>query len=179
MTSTSPVLCTPPKPLPPPMLLVPSVTLFWKNQKPCCASPLLSKRSEPKNRTARGRAAGAQCPPEANLRPSSSPLGGRKQSAKATGVSDQSFGMGRPGPAFGLCDASGSCRLLGRAGRRRRFLSCAGNGSLRCIAESGRDPLHRIHPDPSGGTMSAATFPAGAERAERNGRTDRNRVRRL
>src|SRR6478752_6843359 len=27
------------------------VTLFWKNQKPCWASPLLSKRSEPKNRT--------------------------------------------------------------------------------------------------------------------------------
>src|SRR6478735_7563726 len=27
------------------------VTLFWKNQKPCCASPLLSKRSEPKKRT--------------------------------------------------------------------------------------------------------------------------------
>src|SRR6266487_366841 len=27
------------------------LTAFWKNQKPCCASPLLSKRSEPKYRT--------------------------------------------------------------------------------------------------------------------------------
>jgi hypothetical protein len=41
---TSPLVCTP--------LKVPfafSETFFWKNQKPCWASPLLSKRSEPKN----------------------------------------------------------------------------------------------------------------------------------
>src|SRR5215475_10799158 len=45
-TSRSPTLCTP---LNVPLLL--SVTWFWKNQKPCWASPLLSKRSEPKYRT--------------------------------------------------------------------------------------------------------------------------------
>src|SRR5262252_9410520 len=48
-TSTSPSLCTPVNPVPPPTLLLPSAIEFWKNQKPCCASPLLSRRSEPKN----------------------------------------------------------------------------------------------------------------------------------
>jgi hypothetical protein len=41
-TRTSPALCTPVKPVPPPTLLVPSAIEFWKNQKPCWASPLLS-----------------------------------------------------------------------------------------------------------------------------------------
>src|SRR5262245_28959763 len=46
MISRSPFLCRP--------LNVPfafSEIGFWKNQKPCCASPLLSKRSEPKYST--------------------------------------------------------------------------------------------------------------------------------
>jgi hypothetical protein len=51
ITSRSPVRCTPVKPEPPPTLLLPSAIEFWKNQKPCCASPLLSKRSEPKYST--------------------------------------------------------------------------------------------------------------------------------
>src|SRR3954453_16896151 len=51
MTSRAPGLCTPVKPLPPPTLLLPSATEFCKNQNPCCASPLLSRRSEPKNST--------------------------------------------------------------------------------------------------------------------------------
>src|SRR5215470_479968 len=47
-TSRSPSLCTPLK-LP---LLVPTRPIwFWKNQNPCCASPLLSRRSEPKYST--------------------------------------------------------------------------------------------------------------------------------
>src|SRR5215469_18233615 len=29
---------------------------FWKNQKPCCASPLLSRRSDPKNNTSQAGA---------------------------------------------------------------------------------------------------------------------------
>ena len=52
--SRSPSLCTPVKPVPPPTLLEPSPIGFWKNQKPCCASPLLSRRSEPKNSTTHG-----------------------------------------------------------------------------------------------------------------------------
>src|SRR5436190_535043 len=48
MTRTSPFACTPVKPEPPPTLLLPRVIRFWKNQNPCWASPLLSKRSEPK-----------------------------------------------------------------------------------------------------------------------------------
>src|SRR3954447_22042321 len=51
MTSRSPSLCTPLKLEPPPFGVLPNVTLFWKNQKPCCASPLLSKRSDPKYKT--------------------------------------------------------------------------------------------------------------------------------
>src|SRR5678810_542871 len=48
MTSTSPALCTPLNPVPPPTEFVPSPIEFWKNQNPCWASPLLSYRSEPK-----------------------------------------------------------------------------------------------------------------------------------
>src|SRR4051794_40147976 len=44
--SRSPSMCSPLN-LPP----APVDTAPWKNQKPCCASPLLSKRSDPKNRT--------------------------------------------------------------------------------------------------------------------------------
>jgi len=53
-TSKSPSLCTPVKPVPPPTLLEPSPIASWKNQNPCCASPLLSRRSEPKNSTTHG-----------------------------------------------------------------------------------------------------------------------------
>src|SRR5215475_6690586 len=51
ITKMSPVLCTPVKPEPPPTLLLPWAILFWKNQKPSCASPLLSRRSDPKYST--------------------------------------------------------------------------------------------------------------------------------
>src|SRR5690349_20331000 len=51
MTRRSPFLWTPVKPVPPPTLLEPRPIAFWKNQKPCWASPLLSKRSEPKYNT--------------------------------------------------------------------------------------------------------------------------------
>src|SRR5436190_11444416 len=51
MISRSPSLWTPLKLKPPPFDVLPRVILFWKNQKPCWASPLLSKRSEPKNST--------------------------------------------------------------------------------------------------------------------------------
>src|SRR5438067_11807366 len=51
MTSRSPFLWTPLNAKPPPLFVLLSVILFWKNQKPCWASPLLSKRSEPKNST--------------------------------------------------------------------------------------------------------------------------------
>ena len=50
-TNTSPFLCTPVNPVPPPTLPPLSPIEFWKNQNPCCASPLLSKRSEPKYST--------------------------------------------------------------------------------------------------------------------------------
>src|SRR2546428_3376140 len=51
-TRTSPFLWTPLKGEPEPDMPVPSVvTLFWKNQNPFCASPLLSNRSMPKNTT--------------------------------------------------------------------------------------------------------------------------------
>src|SRR5262245_29738732 len=48
MTSTSPILCTPLNFNPPPSFCVVVSILFWRNQKACWASPLLSKRSEPK-----------------------------------------------------------------------------------------------------------------------------------
>src|SRR5215470_2518653 len=51
ITSRSPARCTPVKPVPPPTLLPPRAIEFWKNQNPCCASPLLSRRSEPKYST--------------------------------------------------------------------------------------------------------------------------------
>src|SRR5215470_2141749 len=51
ITSRSPGRCTPLKPEPPPTLLLPRPIEFWKNQNPCCASPLLSSRSEPKYST--------------------------------------------------------------------------------------------------------------------------------
>ncbi len=82
MTSRSPFLCVAAapvsgsqKPVPPPITCGqavsttpsplasnPVLTLFWKNQKPCCASPLLSKRSEPKKITSQVAA-----PPEGQL----------------------------------------------------------------------------------------------------------------
>jgi hypothetical protein len=51
ITSRSPALWTPLNLKPPPLLTSVCSILFWKNQKPCWASPLLSKRSEPKYRT--------------------------------------------------------------------------------------------------------------------------------
>src|SRR5216684_3869241 len=61
-TRTSPFLWTPVKLVPPPLLVVPGLGHvaggvtgpqigFWKNQKPFCASPLLSNRSIPKTIT--------------------------------------------------------------------------------------------------------------------------------
>src|SRR3989442_11859911 len=53
-TSTSPFLWKLGEPLklwPPPLLVLPRVILFWKNQKPFCASPALSNRSMPKKMT--------------------------------------------------------------------------------------------------------------------------------
>jgi len=43
------VRCEPVKPVPPPDLAPAVVILFWKNQTPFWASPLLSKRSRPAN----------------------------------------------------------------------------------------------------------------------------------
>src|SRR5437763_3936751 len=66
MISRSPSLCTPVKLVPPPFGVVPRPIAFWKNQKPCWASPLLSKRSEPKNSTSHffvGSNAGCPVPP--------------------------------------------------------------------------------------------------------------------
>src|SRR5262245_46417165 len=51
ITNRSPALCTPVKPVPPPTLPPFRPIEFWKNQNPCCASPLLSLRSEPKYST--------------------------------------------------------------------------------------------------------------------------------
>src|SRR5436309_2315779 len=51
MTSRSPSLWRPLKLKPPPLGVDPRVILFWKNQNPCWASPLLSKRSDPKYST--------------------------------------------------------------------------------------------------------------------------------
>src|SRR5215471_1430571 len=51
MISTSPALCSPVNLLAPCAGPPLSLTLFCMNQKPCWASPLLSKRSDPKNNT--------------------------------------------------------------------------------------------------------------------------------
>src|SRR5260221_13597672 len=50
-TSRSRFRCAPVKVWPPPLLVLPSPTAFWKNQKPFWASPALSNRSIPKNST--------------------------------------------------------------------------------------------------------------------------------